>query len=99
MQERMDELVGLYEHRRNVAMKNAKLQHHMKYLYDKKVVDRKFEPDDMVLMWNARLEDNGKHGTFNPIWLGPYLIDFNWGDDSYLLRELSRGILELPIHG
>ena len=70
----------------------------MKYLYDKKAIDRKFEPDDMVLMWNARLEDKGKHGKFDPIWLGPYLIDSNWRDYSYLLRELSGGILELPIH-
>ena len=71
----------------------------MKYLYDIKVVNKKFEPDDMVLMWNARLEDKGKHGKFDPIWLGPYLIDSNWGDDSYLLKELSGGILELPVHG
>ena len=67
MRERMDELVGLYEQRRNVAVKNAKLQHQIEYLYDKKVVDRKFEPDDIVLMWNAILEDKGKHGKFDPI--------------------------------
>ena len=75
MQERMDELVGLYEQRKDATIKNAKLQHQMKYLYDKKAIDRKFEPDDMVLMWNARLEDKGKHGKFDPIWLGPYIID------------------------
>ena len=99
MQERMDELVELYEQRKDATIKNAKLQHQMKYLYDKKAIDRKFEPDDMVLMWNARLEDKGKHEKFDPIWLGPYIIDSNWGDDSYLLKELSEGILELPIHG
>ena len=71
----------------------------MKYLYDKKLVEIFFELDDIVLMWNARLEDKGKHGKFDPTWLGPYLIDSNWGDDSYLLRELFGGILELPIHG
>ena len=70
----------------------------MKYLYDKKMVDGKFEPDDMVSMWNAILEDKGKHGKFDPIWLGPYLIDSKWRDDSYLLRELFGGILELPVH-
>ena len=46
----MDELVGLYEQRKDVTIKNTKLQHQMKYLYDKKIIDRKFEPDDMVLM-------------------------------------------------
>ena len=38
-------------------------------------------------MWNARLEDKGKHGKFDPIWLGPYLIKSSWGDDSYILRD------------
>ena len=95
----MDELVGLHEHRKDATIKNAKLQHKMKYLYDKEVVDRKFELDDVVLMWNSRLEDKGKHGKFDPIWLGPYLIDSNCRDDSYLLRELSWGILELIVHG
>ena len=71
----------------------------MKYLYDKKEIDRKFEPDDMVLMWDSRLEDKGKHGNFGPIWLGPYLVNSKWGDDSYFLRESSGDILELPIHG
>ena len=99
MQERMDELIGFYEQRKNVVVKNAKLQHQMKYLYDKKEIDKKFEPDDMVLMWNARLEDKGKHGKFDPIQLGPYLIDSNWGDDSYLLTNLSGSILEMSLHG
>ena len=75
------------------------LQMKMKYLYDKKAIDRKFELDDMVLMWNAKLEDKRKHGKFDSIWLGPYLFDSEWGDDSYILSELSGGILEIPIHG
>ena len=99
MQERMDELVGLSEHRRDATANNCKLQMQMKYLYDKKAIDRKFEPNDMVLMWNARLEDKGKHGKFDPIQLGPYLVDSKWGDDSYFLRKLSGGILKLPIYG
>ena len=95
----MDELVGLHEHRKNAIIRNDNLQHQMKYLYDKKIVDRMFELDVMVLIWNARLEDKGKHGKFDPIWLGPYLVYSKWGDDSYFLRELSRGILEFLVHG
>ena len=52
----------------------------------------------MVLMWNAKIEDRGKNGKFDPIWVGPYLIKSKWGDVSYILRELSGSILELPIH-
>ena len=71
----------------------------MKYLCDKKAIDKKFEPSDMVFMLNARLEDKGKHDKFDPIWLGPYLVDSKWGDDSYFLEELSGDILELSVHG
>ena len=99
MQERMDELVGLTETRREASLRNQKLQLQVKTLYDKRTVSRKFENGDLVLMWNARIEDKGKHGKFDPIWLDPYLIDSKWGDDSYILKELSGGILELPVHG
>ena len=71
----------------------------MKHIFDRKVLQRKFEVDEMVLMWNSRIQDKGEYGKFDPIWLGPYLIESRWGDDSYILKELSRGILEFPIHG
>lgn len=62
-------------------------------------MNRKFEFDDMVLMWNVRIEEKDNHGKFNPVWLGPYLVDFSWGEDSYILKDLSSDILELPVHG
>ena len=67
LQERMDELVGLNKTRKQAFAKNIKLQLYTKNLYDKKVVAKKFEPNDLVLMWNARIEDKGKHGNFDPI--------------------------------
>ena len=57
-------------------------------------MSRKFEIEDLVLMWNARIEDKGKHGKFDLIWLGPYLIKALWGEDSYILKDLLGNILE-----
>ena len=71
----------------------------MKHLYEKRTNKVKFEIGDMVLMWNARIEEKGKHGKFDPIWLGPYSISDKNGEGSYFLSDLTRGILELPIHG
>lgn len=62
-------------------------------------MSKKFEIEDLVLMWNTRIEDKGKYGKFDPIWLGPYLIKASWGEDSYLLKDLLGNILELPVHG
>ena len=50
-------------------------------------------------MWNARIEGKGKHGQFDPRWLGPYMIENTWGEDSYILKDQSNNILEQPVHG
>ena len=67
MQERLDELVGLAETRNEASIRNQKLQLQIKTLYDRRTVGKKFEDGDLVLMWNARIEDKGKHGKFDPI--------------------------------
>ena len=63
----MDELVGLNEHRRDAQANNVKLWLQMKYLYHKKAIDKKLDLDEMVLMWNSKMEDKDKHGKFDPI--------------------------------
>ena len=99
MHQRVDELARLAETRKEASIRNMKLQLQTKHLYDRRTVIRKFQPKDLVLMWNARLQDKGKHGKFDPIWLGPYLVDSLWGDDSYFFKELSGNLLELLVHG
>jgi len=45
----------------------------------------------MVLKWDARYEDKGKHGKFNNLWKGPYTIFSFCGKNSYLLKD-SEGL-------
>ena len=71
----------------------------MKHLYDRRTTMRKFEIGDMVLMWNAKIEDKDKHGKFDPISLGPYSFCDKNAKGSYFLGDLTRGILEFPFHG
>ena len=42
MQERLDELVGLTETRKEASLRNQKLQLQLKALYDKRTVSKKF---------------------------------------------------------
>jgi hypothetical protein len=35
---------------------------------------RTFQKDDMVLLWDKRKEKPGKHGKFDSLWMGPYII-------------------------
>ena len=67
MQERIDELVGPTKIRKEASTKNTKLKLQEKYFYDKKEIFKKFEPEDIILMWNDRIEDKGNHRKFEPI--------------------------------
>jgi hypothetical protein len=39
----------------------------MKALFDQKTKDREFLPNDLVLKWDVRKEESGKHGKFDHI--------------------------------
>ena len=99
MHQRIDELARLVETRKEASIRNMKLQLQKKHLYDRRTIIKKFQPEDLVLVWNARLQEKGKHGKFDPIWLGPYLVDSLWGNDSYFIKDLSNNLLEFPVHG
>ena len=42
-----------------------------------------------MLKWDSRREDKGKHGKFDNLWIGPYLIHSTAGNNAYFLQELS----------
>lgn len=53
----------------------------------------------MVLMWNARGQEKGKYGTFEALWLGPFVITDKCGEDSYYLQNMAGESQEFPMHG
>jgi len=42
-----------------------------------------------VLKWNSRREDKGKHGKFENLWKGPYIISALRGNSAFFLKELD----------
>jgi len=44
---------------------------------------------DVVLHWDARNEDKGKHGKFENLWKVPYKISAFRGNNSFLLEEMD----------
>jgi hypothetical protein len=65
----------------------------------KKTKDREFLPGDLVLKWEARKEDAGKHGKFDHLWFRPFKIAAAEGKNSFSLENLNGEILEAPING
>lgn len=74
-------------------------QQKMKLLFDKKAKDKPQQPRDLVLRWDVRQEDKGKHGKFDPLWFGPFRIVEGRGKNTFLLEKLDGELLELQVNG
>ena len=46
----------------------------IKERFDRKFKENTFSVEDMVLIWDARKEQNGKHGKFDNLWFGPFTV-------------------------
>ncbi|XP_057856954.2 uncharacterized protein LOC131066248 [Cryptomeria japonica] len=85
MEDRFMALAELDECRREDHDRNIQRQQMVKALHDKRACDKKIEEGEWVLRWNAKDQDKGKHGKFDALWLGPYIIFEKSGERSYYL--------------
>ena len=58
----------------------------MKNTFNKKIKEDVFQVGDLGLKWDASHEDKGKHGKFDHLWVGPYLIAAHRGDNAFILE-------------
>lgn len=49
----------------------------------------KFQIEDIVLKWDARNKDKGKHDKFENLWKGPFKIATYQGKNALLLKEMD----------
>eukprot|EP00253_Pinus_taeda_P021719 PITA_21719 len=64
-------------------------QERIKKAFDKRTKAEDFYLGDKVLKWDSRREDKGKHGKFDFLWKGPYIIYAFRGNNAYFLKELD----------
>ena len=77
--------------REEVFWNTFKLQERIKNIYDRKAKADKFQLEEVVLKWDARNEDKGKHGKFENLWKGPFNIAAYRGQNAFLLKEMKIG--------
>ena len=65
--------------------------------FDKTTRKRVFSIGDTVLLWDKRREKLGKHGKFDSLWLGPFMIRDEAGPNSY--HHLDGEPMNLPVNG
>eukprot|EP00253_Pinus_taeda_P028886 PITA_28886 len=89
MQRRLNQMVHLQQTREEVFKNTSKLQEKIKKIYDRKAKVDKFQVDDVVLKWDARNEEKGKHGKFENLWKGLFKITTYRGQNAFLLKEIN----------
>ena len=58
-----------------------------------------FSVADMVLRWDARKEQKGKHGKFENLWFGPFLLSKVLENNTFILQALEGEELSSPVNG
>ena len=85
---RINQLVELEETRNQVNQRLTKYEEKMKYLFDQHAKDRNLQIGDLVLRWDIRRAEKGKHGKFDPLWFGPFKIVEQGGNNTFKLENL-----------
>lgn len=90
VQIRLNQMIQLQQTREEVFQNTSKLQEKITKIYDKKAKADKFQLGDVVLKWDERNEEKGKHGKFKNLWKGPFEIAAYSGQNAFLLKEMNR---------
>lgn len=55
----------------------------------KRSKQKKFNPQDVVLKWVAKIEDKGKHDKFENLWKETYKISVYHGNNTFIFQEMD----------
>eukprot|EP00253_Pinus_taeda_P034607 PITA_34607 len=100
MQRRVNQIICLQQTRDQVYNRVQILQKKLKKAFDRRTKAEDFNIGDKVLKWDSRREDKGKHGKFDSLWRGPFLIQAVQGNNTYFLKNLDEIDLdEGPVNG
>jgi hypothetical protein len=97
--QRLNALLAL-EEQRSYALNNLKKRKQsVKKYFDKKAKSTTFAIGEKVLLWDSAHADKGKHSKFHKLWLGPYIITYVVGNNSYLLKDKDGRLFSYTTNG
>jgi hypothetical protein len=99
VENRINQMIELNENRRKANDKNCRNQEKVKRAFDKSARQRDFIIGDTMLLWDKGKEKPCKHGKFNSLWLGPYVIREIAGPNSFYLSHLDSEPMNIPRNG
>ena len=69
-------------------------------MFDKRAKADNFQVGDWVLKWDAIRQDKGKHGKFNSLWIGPFVIAQVLKNNNFKLHSLEgEEVFDGPVLG
>ena len=89
IQRRINQTIHLQQTREEVQLKSQAIEDKIKKFFDKKSKEDDFYIGDKVLKWDSRREEKGKHGKFDFLWKGPYVIYGYIGNNAFFLKEMD----------
>ena len=99
MQRRIYAMIELQQKREKVEEKAQLYRLKIKERFDRKIKDNTFSVGDMVLRWDARKEQKGKHGKFDNLWFGPFIVSKFLENNTFVLQTLEGEELSSPVNG
>ena len=98
MQRRIYEMIELQQNREKVEERAQLYRLKIKSRFDRKIKENTFLVGDMVLRWDARKEQKGKHGKFDNLWFGPSLVSKILENNTFVLQSLEGEELSSPVN-
>ena len=92
-------MIELQQNREKVEEKAQLYRLKIKDWFDRKIKDNTFSIGDMVLRWDSRKEKKEKHGKFDNLWFGPFLVSKFLENNTFVLQSLEGEELSSPING
>ena len=99
MEQRIHQIKELDESRKVALDQSLRHQESMKGTFDKSARPRSFQIEDTVLLWDKRKKKPEKHGKFDSLWKGSFIIRDTVGTNSFFLNTMDGEILNLPMNG
>ena len=94
------DLVELQQIREQVIEKLEARQQRIKGMFDKRAKADNFQVGDWVLKCDVVRKDKGKHGKFDSLWIGPFVIAQVQKNNTFKLQNLEgEEVFDGPVNG
>ena len=75
-------------------------QQKIKIIFDKREKVDNFQVGDWVLKWDTIRKDKGKHGKFDSLWIGPFVIAQIERNNTFKLQNMEgEEVFDGPVNG